>query len=143
MASTEIVGVWSAEALYGLGGESDEILVINRDGSGWLEVIDYDGHEWSADFFEWGPTEPGWFYFAWTKRIEPHKQTRALIESASVLDTVHASAEVREEAAPSGRTMKILYLPLSQERDEYDAYGLVSPDPGIRAAPTGQRIASR
>lgn len=136
IVNTEIVGVWSVEALYSMGGQSDEILVLNQNRTGWLEVINY--HQWSADFFEWTPSSSGWFFFDWIKHIEPHKYTRKIIESSSVFQVVHTSAHVKEEDAPSGIKTKILHIQLLD--NGYEAYGLVSSDPKTRIEPTGKMI---
>lgn len=134
--NTGIVGVWSAEALFKMGGQSDEILVFNHDGTGWLECINY--YEWSADFFEWEPSSPGWIFLTWTTRIEPHKYTRKIIESRSVFTIEHTASEIREERAPSGLEMKILHIQIFDA--EHEVYGLVSNDTKTRTFPTGQTI---
>lgn len=134
--NTDIIGVWSVEALFKMGSQSDEIFVFNQDGTGWLESINYQ--QWSADFFYWSPTSSGWMAIEWTKHIEPHKYTRKIIESASTQEIVHTSAYVKEECTPSGLRMKVLHIQIFD--DGYNVYGLVSSNPQTRIEPTGQII---
>ena len=127
--------MWSVEVLFQMGSQSDEILVFNQDGTGWIERINYQ--EWSADFFEWTPTSPSWIVFAFTKHIETHKYTRKVIELPPS-KTEHTSANIKVERTPAGKEQKVLHIQIFD--GGHEVYGLVNGDPKTRMEPTGQTI---
>ncbi|MBM0743776.1 hypothetical protein JOY44_19495 [Phormidium sp. CLA17] len=106
----ELVGVWSANARFGLGAQADEIVVFKPDGTGWLEVL--NGFPCSADFFEWTLTSPGWVALAGTKSLTLDVKTDKLIDSQDLMEVKHLPYQVQEEHTPSGKVMQVLRIEL-------------------------------
>jgi hypothetical protein len=128
---SELEGVWSADACYGLGAQSDEIVVLRGDGTGWIEVWNFV--LCSVDFFEWTPTSPGWIVFAGTRSLELDVKTQRLVDSGSKLEVSHEPYSIQEEETPSGTRMKVLRLDLLGFGE--GAFGLTSEDAESRAEP--------
>ena len=57
MIEDDLVGVWSADAMYGPGAQSDDVLVFKDDGAGFLEfrnpVTSF------AELFRWSVGQAG------------------------------------------------------------------------------------
>jgi len=58
MATAEdLIGIWSADARYGPGAQSDEMMLFKPDGTGRMEF--WNWQLCSADFFQWHVVSPG------------------------------------------------------------------------------------
>jgi hypothetical protein len=55
--AADLIGIWSADARYGPGAQSDEILIFKPDGTGRMEF--WNWQLCSADFFRWQVVSPG------------------------------------------------------------------------------------
>jgi hypothetical protein len=56
ITAEDLIGIWSADVMYGPGAQSDEVLVFKPDGTGFMEVI----HPVTtfADLFRWSVEAP-------------------------------------------------------------------------------------
>src|SRR6185437_10258401 len=55
--AADLIGIWSADARYGPGAQSDEMLIFKPDGTGRMEF--WNWQLCSADFFRWQVVSPG------------------------------------------------------------------------------------
>ncbi len=96
---TDLIGVWSADALFAPGAQEDEILVFRSDGTGWIEWINPVAHE--VEFFEWTPTSLGWVVLATQNRFErDSRNLKRYMEVACIFDTHHAPYSIKEVETP-------------------------------------------
>jgi hypothetical protein len=108
--NTELIGIWSADARFGPGAQSDEMLVFKPDGTGWIEVWNFCLCE--LEFFEWTLTSSGWMAVVGTRRMEIDVKTDQLVESQTTMDVKHLPCRIQEEDTPSGIRMKVLRIEL-------------------------------
>lgn len=126
---SELEGVWSIDARFGLGAQSDEILVFKPDGTGWLE--EWNFYLCSVDFFEWTPTSPGWVALSGVKRMVLDVKTNRLVDSGDVLEVTHLPYQINEELTPSRLRMKVLHMQFPGSEEE--SFGFVNKDIKSRA----------
>lgn len=117
-----LIGVWSADARFGPGAQSDEILVFKPDGTGWLEIWNF--YLCSVDFFEWTIASPGRITINGIKSLELDENTNELIDSANRIETKHVPYQIQQEDTPSGKTMKVLRIKIVNLGD--GAFGFFS-----------------
>jgi hypothetical protein len=108
--NSELIGIWSADARFGPGAQSDEMLVFKPDGTGWIEVWNFCLCE--LEFFEWTLTSLGWVAVVATKRMEIDVGTDQLVDSQASMEVKHLPYQVQEEDTPSGARMKVLRIEL-------------------------------
>ena len=123
---TDLIGVWSADALFAPGSQEDEILVFRSDGTGWIEWLNFAAHE--VEFFHWEPTSSGWYLLSRQGRFErdPHNLKR-YIEKEPNREYEHLPIGVQQVPAPFGG----LIWQLEMEFSDWNAglYGLTIDDP--------------
>lgn len=123
IANSGLVGVWSADARYDSGGQCNEILSFRANGIGWMELCNFNC--WTATYFEWTPTSPGWVAISGVKNVKPHEHDkRKIVESAASLNLLHLPFSVREEETPSGKTMKVLRIEVLNSGE--NAFGYIN-----------------
>ncbi len=107
-----LIGTWSVDHRYGLGAQSDELLIFSPDGTGRLEILNFG--LCSADFFHWEVTGPGRIVLNGFRRLGPELDANdKLIEASSdFIKAIDLPFTVQEERTPSGKTMPVLTINL-------------------------------
>jgi len=120
----ELVGMWSADHMYGPGAHSDERLFFKEDGTGRFEIINLI--LCSVDFFQWELSEPSRITLRGYRRLEPDDAVRHVIEAASGFEFINLPFQIQEEDTKSGKRMRVLRLKLY--KGVSDHYGFVRRD---------------
>jgi hypothetical protein len=119
MLDTELNGLWSANARYGPGAQSDDCLIFKPDGTGRYEFIN-----WTlsfADLFRWEMPKPGVVRIMTDRRLQMSDDARKVEEVDSPLREQEVQYRITEEDTPSGKRMRVLRLPLKGATT--DCYG--------------------
>lgn len=120
----ELIGIWSADFIYGPGAQSDEILIFRPDGTGRFEF-----ENWSlcfAELFRWRVSPPGCITLEGIKRLELGETGQEVVESESNFQFHRVPYQIQVEDTPSGKRMRVLRLRLYT--DVSDHYGFVKRD---------------
>lgn len=129
---TDLIGVWSADALFAPGAQEDEFLAFRSDGTGWVEWMNYVAHD--IEFFEWTATSSGWVALASQKRFErdTHHLTR-YVEVEKTFDVEHLAFIIKEVQTPLHGALPQLELQLPGYRA--GLYGLTEQDADLQLKP--------
>lgn len=128
--SDDLVGVWSIDARYGPGAQSDDVLVVAPNGMGWFEQWNFGLG--TLDVFEWSLSSPGWVTLAWTLSYEAADFGAPLaLVGPHAGGVVHTSWRVGQEEVPAGGRQRVLRLPGVSRQEE--AFGALSEDVVARA----------
>jgi hypothetical protein len=134
VTAEELIGLWSADVMYGPGAQSDEVLVFKPDGTGFMEFI--NPMTTSADLFQWAVEAPGHLRLRGYKSLHLSEgQPLRVEEYPSQLDGVF-TIQVQVEDTKVGRPMRVLRFwerPWSGISDHYgfcrrDTTGAEEPD---------------
>jgi hypothetical protein len=109
MHDSELIGLWSNDALYGMGAQSDDLLIFKLDGTGRYEI--WNWMLCSAELFCWETPRTGVLRFVG----EQHHQISADLRSVEVEPSLLGTREVRytivEEDTPRHGRIRVLRLP--------------------------------
>jgi hypothetical protein len=105
-ADNELIGYWSADVMYGPGGQSDDDLVFRPDGTGFMEFS--NPCTTFAELFRWSVESPGRLEIRGfkTRYVGEDEPTR-VEERDSALD-VTVGFQVQVESTKAGRSMRVL-----------------------------------
>lgn len=106
----ELIGLWSADARYGPGAQSDEMLVFKPDGTGRMEF--WNWQLCSADFFRWHVVSPGVVDLVGFRCLELPEVGDEPVEAEAAFHYVSVPFSVAEEDTPSGKRMPVLRIGL-------------------------------
>ncbi len=123
-APVELVGLWSADHMYGPGAESDEVLIFKPDGTGRFEFVNWS--LCSADLFHWQVLAPNQIALHGFKRLELGPNGLEVIEVESEFRFDRIPYQIQEEKTPSGKKMRVLRLKLFEGVSDH--YGFVRED---------------
>lgn len=131
--TTDLIGVWSANALFASPGQEDEIVVFRSDGTGWIEWMNFGAHR--IEFFWWEPTSPGWFALSSQGCFErdPHNLKRYIHTERDINDLWdHLPISVKEVNTPHGSVIQ-----LEMELTDWNGglYGLIQKDADLWSRP--------
>lgn len=126
MTDPTSVGTWSQDIMYGPGAQSDTMLILRPDGTGWVEELNFS--LCSAEFFQWDVPEPGRLILRGYKRLEANDDDRQLEEAAMLLwPELDTPLQVQVEETPSGKSMRVMRIKMYKNLpDHWDAFGLDS-----------------
>jgi hypothetical protein len=113
MLDQQLVGVWSADACYGPGAQSDDVLVFKADGTGRFDFINFT--LCSADKFIWSIVGPGKLSISPTERLQPNDDCTAIEPCNSTFSFPSVPYQIAVEPTPSGRLAMVLRIVLSPE----------------------------
>ena len=133
---SDLVGVWSADALFAPGSQEDEILVFRSDGTGWIEWMNFASH--TIEFFEWAPTSPGWVDLVSLQRLERDLYNlKHYLQVGPTFDVEHHPFTIQQVETPIHGSLPQLELQLPGWNA--GLYGLIEADADSRShsqAPT-------
>lgn len=123
---TDLVGVWSANALFASPTQEEELVVFRSDGTGWIEWMSFGAHR--IEFFLWMPTSPGWYVLTSQDQFErdTHNLKRYIHSERDHKDHwAHLPIRVQEAQTPQG-----LLPQLEMDLPDWKAglYGLIQED---------------
>ncbi len=92
---SDLVGVWSADALFSPGSQENEIVVFRSDGAGWREWRNLGEHH--VELFSWLPTSPGWYVLSSEGLFErdSHNLSRDINWNAGLYGLIEEDAATR------------------------------------------------
>ncbi len=129
---TDLIGVWSADALFAPGAQEDELLVFRSDGTGWVEWMNFVAHD--IEFFEWSATSSGWVALASQKRFERDiRNLKRYVEVEKTFDVEHSAFIIKEVQTPLHSAIPQLELQLPGYRA--GLYGLTEQNADVRLTP--------
>jgi hypothetical protein len=108
-----LIGQWSADARYGPGAQSDEMMVFKPDGTGRMES--WNWRLCSADLFRWEIIESGVLNLIGYRRLQLGKDGEHVVDVASKFRHVGVPFTIAEEDTPRGQRMLVLRLSLPRE----------------------------
>src|SRR5262245_10639722 len=120
MLDDELIGLWSADARYGPGAQSDDWLIFMPDGTGRYESINW--RLCSAELFRWKIPRPGVIRVLGERSLQLSDDARSVVEKPSALGEQELHYLIAEEDTPAGKRMRVLRLPLQHAMA--DCYGL-------------------
>lgn len=113
MATAEdLIGIWSADARYGPGAQSDEMMLFKPDGTGRMEF--WNWQLCSADFFQWHVVSPGVVDLIGLKCVKLPEVGDDPTEVDSTFRHLGVPFSVAEEDTPSGKRMRVLRIGLAR-----------------------------
>lgn len=122
VTAEDLIGLWSADAMYGPGAQSDEVLVFKPDGTGFMEFIN-PVTTW-ADLFRWVVETPDQLRLMGYKSLYLGDGKPLRVEEhSSELDGVFA-IQVQVEDTEAGRPMHVLRFSEGPWSGISDHYGL-------------------
>jgi hypothetical protein len=102
----DLVGLWSADVMYGPGAQADEVLVFKPDGTGWLEVA--NPVTTSAELFGWAVEAPNRLRLEGSRSLYLTDDNPCrMVEHPSRLNAAFG-IQVRVEDTKAGRAMRVL-----------------------------------
>lgn len=122
--SAELIGLWSANHMYGPGAESDEMLIFKPDGTGRFEFVNWS--LCSADLFSWTVSASNRITLHGFKRLELGQNGLEVIEVEPDFQFDGIPYRIREEKTPSGKKIRVLRLKLFEGISDH--YGFVKKD---------------
>jgi hypothetical protein len=131
MRDSELVGLWSNDALYGPGAQSDDWLIFKPDGTGRYEFLNWT--LCSAELFRWETPRPGVLRFIGERHLQISDNLRSVEEEPSVLGNREVLYTITEGETPANGRIRVLHLPLAMPmRDRFgfcraDLTGLEEP----------------
>jgi hypothetical protein len=108
----DLIGIWSADARYSPGAQSDEILLFREDGTGRMEF--WNWQLCSADFFRWRVVSPGIVDLIGFRCLELPEEGDEPVEAECTFHHVMVPFSVAEEVTPSGKRMPVLRIGLAR-----------------------------
>ncbi len=123
MNDPRLVGVWSADIMYGPGAQSDTVFIFKADGTGWMESWNF--MLTSAEFFHWEVPEPERLILRGCRALELDDTDQIMVDIKPLWDKADTPFSIRVEETPSGNVMPVLRVKLfPQFRDAWNTYGL-------------------
>ncbi|WP_139997521.1 hypothetical protein [Paenibacillus paridis] len=117
MKKDEVVGVWSADALY-MPGPSDEIIYFMESGDGWVEYLNWS--LCSIETFKWWRSADGKLHIQSNMLFEDHK-------TSTEIDELHANLDICIQQGMTKTNQPITILSaLNADLFGNDKYGLLS-----------------
>jgi len=102
-----IVGIWSADAIYGPGAQADTVLVFLPDGSGVLEEWNFSLSYY--DLFTWGITDGGRLNITGLKSVA-EDDAGQVVEKTSLFGVEQWLFSIAEENTPRGEFAEVLTI---------------------------------
>jgi hypothetical protein len=106
----ELIGIWSADARYGPGAQSDEMLIFKPDGTGRMEF--WNWQLCSADFFRWRVVLPGVVDLVGYRTLELPEVGDEPVEAEAKFSHLGVRFSIAEEDTPSGKRLPVLRIDL-------------------------------
>lgn len=132
MHDNALIGLWSNGALYGMGAQSDDLLIFKPDGTGRYEFLN-----WilcSAELFRWETPRLGVLRLVGERHLQISEDVRSLEVKPSLLGAREGAYTIAEEDTPRHGRIRVLRIPLEMPmRDRFgfsraDLNGLEEPD---------------
>jgi hypothetical protein len=108
--SEDLIGVWSADARFGPGAQSDEMLIFKPDGTGRMDFLNWQ--LCSSDFFRWQIVSWGVLDLIGYRCLELGDDGESVVEAESTFRHAGVPFGVAEEDTPSGKRMLVLRIGL-------------------------------
>jgi hypothetical protein len=108
--AADLIGIWSADARYGPGAQSDEMLIFKPDGTGRMEF--WNWQLCSADFFRWQVVSPGLVDLVGFRSLKLPDVGNDPVETKTTFHHVGVLFSVVEEDTPSDKRMPVLRIGL-------------------------------
>lgn len=124
MRDGELVGLWSNDALYSPGAQSDDVLIFKPDGTGRYEFLNW--MLCSAELFRWETPRPGVLRFVGERHLQIAADLRSVEEEPSLLGAREVAYTIAEEGTPVYGRIRVLRLPLQVPMR--DCFGFVQAD---------------
>lgn len=119
----DLIGIWSADALYAPGAQSDEVLVLKPDGTGRFEWLNWA--MCSADLFRWYTPAPGRLTFVSYKTLRLGDGQQVVEEGSNfAYDDIPYEIVTRE--TPVHGSLQVLRIMLGEHMP--GEYGLIRRD---------------
>jgi hypothetical protein len=120
----ELVGLWSADYMYGSGAHSDEVLIFWDDGNGRLDFINLV--LCTVYKFRWTVSSPNHLTLIGTKTYQIGDDGISLEESEDIINVKGVSFQIAIEDTPSRKTMRVLRVKLMANFSDH--FGFVHKD---------------
>ncbi len=101
----DIVGMWSADAMYGPGSQSDDVFVFKEDGSGFYAFSNFATSY--AELFQWKLLPDDIVQLNGVRTFELNDECTSVVESNSALE-VSVPFSIAHEPTKAGRWMRVL-----------------------------------
>lgn len=124
MHDSELIGLWSNDALYGMGAQSDDCLIFKPDGTGRYEFINW--MLCSAELFRWETPQPAVLRLVGERHLQVAEDLRSLEDKPSLLGTREVPYTIGEEGTPRYGRIRVLRVPL--ELPLRDHFGFIRAD---------------
>src|SRR5579883_579328 len=109
MLDSELIGLWSNDALYGMGAQSDDWLIFKPDGTGRYEFLNW--MLCSAELFRWETPRPGVLHLVGQRHLQISEDLKSVEEQPSLLGTREVPYTIVEEDTPRHGRIRVLRLP--------------------------------
>jgi hypothetical protein len=119
-----LIGLWSADYMYGPGAQSDEVLIFKPDGTGRFEFINF--RLWSADVFHWHVSSDNLITLQGFKQLQVDETETYVREVASPFQFTNIAFHIATEQTLSGKIMPVLCVQLYPTVSNH--YGFVRAD---------------
>jgi hypothetical protein len=110
MLDSELVGLWSNDALLGPGAQTDDWLIFKPDGTGRYEFLNW--MLCSAEMFRWETPRRGVLRFIGERHLQISHDLRRVEEEPSLLGIREVLYTITEEDTPVIGRIRVLCLPL-------------------------------
>jgi hypothetical protein len=120
----KLVGIWSADYMYGPSAQSDEVLIFWDDGNGRLDIINFV--LCTVYEFRWTVSSPNHLTLMGTKTYQVGDDGISLEESEDRLNVNGVSFQIAIEDTPSRKTMRVLRVRLMANLSDH--FGFIHKD---------------
>lgn len=122
--ASDLIGIWSADHLYGPAAQSDDVLIFMPDGNGRYEFINFV--LCSAELFTWTLIENGLLRLSGVKKLQVSDDTNGVEELPPSLGTEDVSFSISSEDTPLYGRVRVLDISLGWTLER--RYGFVRRD---------------
>jgi hypothetical protein len=119
----DLVGVWSADHMYGPGAQSDELFVFREDGTGYWQYMSYGPS--SGDLFHWKLLPGDILHLTAYRQFGPNAECSAM-EEHDESGEWESPITIAHEPTKAGRWMRVLRFRERPWKYATDHYGFVS-----------------
>jgi hypothetical protein len=106
MLGDDLIGIWSADQMYGPGAQSDEVVIFKPDGTGRFEFLNWT--LCSADLFRWEVLSPGLLNMVGYRCLELNEDASQVVEASSTFQHFSIAYRIADEDTPSSKRMRVL-----------------------------------
>lgn len=120
----DLIGIWSADHIYGPGAQADEILVFKEDGTGRLDIINFT--LCSAQEFRWEIPSANHLNIIGVKNHQNNFNGNIVVEANNLLNLKNIPFTIAIEQTPSGQSMRVIRIKLMDYISDH--FGFVRKD---------------